>query len=769
MRVISRTFRTARGLVRRAVEMVRGRPRLMACDVVGRWSRVTSGRPIIRNEGRIEIGSRTRLTCDYGPVELRTAPGALLTIGSRTAINFATVIDASREIRIGDGVSIGPYCIIADSEVGSPPTPAADQTSAVLIDDGAWIASRVTLLPGSHVGAGTVVTAGSVVEGALPAGVVAGGTPARVLRRLDGVEAEDAVPEAESQPGATTATDAKAPTAPVAGGLLISDFTIDPLVRFLADGTPSLSAEVAGFGAVVPTLMAPASERTDFAVVWTRPEEALPSFRRAAAFEPVTDEQLVADAEQFARLVVQGLHGYGCVVVPTWTSPPWQRGRGPTDLRPGGIGWALTVANQALARALAEAPNAYVADAGRWVSLSGASAYGERSWYLGKIPFSDAVFRAAADDIGATVAAARGAARKLVVLDLDNTLWGGVVGDDGWEQLRLGGHDAAGEAFVEFQHALQALRRRGVLLAVVSKNEEATALEAIDRHEAMVLRRDDLVGWRINWSDKAANVAALAGDLNLGLQSVVFIDDNPHERARVREALPEVLVPDWPDDPTGFVRALSELTCFDTLSVTAEDLARTEMYAAEQQRAAMRVEVGSLDDWIRELEIVVTAEPLHRGNLTRATQLLNKTNQMNLRTRRMTETEFLEWADAPGHATWCVSVADRLGEAGLTGLVSVEADGDEAQLVDYVLSCRVMGRRVEDVMVVLAGQMASSLGSSALWAEHLPTAKNQPCRRFFDGSADFRSTADGVYRLDLAGGVGPPDGITIRSPGTVAR
>ena len=227
-------------------------------------------------------------------------------------------------------------------------------------------------------------------------------------------------------------------------------------------------------------------------------------------------------------------------------------------------------------------------DAQRWIAHSRESKQGQRLWYLGKIPYSDDVFGTVGREVVAATATIQGAARRLIVLDLDDTLWGGVVGDDGWESLRLGGHDSVGEAFVDFQRELRALSRRGILLALVSKNDEAVALEAIDRHSAMVLGRDDMVGWRINWSDKAANIVDLVASLNLGLQSVVFIDDSPYERARVRETLPEVLVPEWPTDPTDYVSTLTALTCFDTLTVSEEDRARTSMYAAERRRTLIK-------------------------------------------------------------------------------------------------------------------------------------------------------------------------------------
>jgi FkbH-like protein len=348
------------------------------------------------------------------------------------------------------------------------------------------------------------------------------------------------------------------------------------------------------------------------------------------------------------------------------------------------------------------------------------------------------------------------------VVDLDNTLWGGVVGDDGWEALRLGGHDSVGEAFVEFQKALLQLTSRGVLLAIVSKNDEAVALEAMDRHDAMVLRPADFVGWRINWDDKAANIASLVAELNLGLQSVVFIDDNPHERERVRLALPEVLVPDWPEEPTAYPRALRALGCFDQPAVTAEDSNRTALYASERQRENLLASIGSLDEWIRDLGVVVRAERLVPANVTRASQLLHKTNQMNLTTRRLTEAELLAWTNVEGHDTWCVTVSDRLGDAGLTGIVSVAVDGDTASLVDFVLSCRVMGRRVEPALLHLATVMAAALGARRLVAQVLPTPKNGPCRVFFDES-EFARTGDAIYEWDLAAAYPAPQDITIES------
>jgi FkbH-like protein len=763
-------YERARGAFYGTRQVLQGRRFLRACDAVGPMPRVMSGRLIVENHGYIELGERTRFMCEFAPLELRTSTGGRLTIGSRTGINYGTTIEAVESITIGERVDMGPYCVVSDSDTGTAQRPTEARSRPIVIEDDVWLASRVTVLPGSTIGRGSIITAGSVVSGAIPARVVAGGIPARVLRTVDSdaeLLAGPSAPIVESEDVDRTPTGMPSSSRDNSSillgcGLLVSDFTIEPLASALTDPSRSsrLEATVAPFGTVVPTLLAPESAGLDFAVVWTQPGEVLPAFRRIQEYEVTSETELVADVDKFAGLITKGLADYRTVIVPTWTRAPWHRGRGLTDSRPGGQGWALARVNQRLMTAFADSPNVFVLDAQRWLADGNDGGFSDRRWYLGKIPFEDAVFARAADDIVAAVATARGESRKLIVVDLDNTLWGGVVGDDGWESLRLGGHDGVGEAFVEFQHALGHLRKRGVLLAIVSKNEEAVALEAIDRHQAMVLDTNDFVGWRINWQDKATNIAELVADLGLGLQSVVFIDDNAHERARVRDALPEVLVPDWPDDPAQYARTLRAMSCFDTPHLTAEDLARTELYAVERQREELRGHVASFEEWLRELDVVVHVEPLRRDNLPRATQLLNKTNQLNLTTRRLSEGELWEWAQAPGQSTWCVSVRDRLGDAGLTGVVSIDTSGEPAEVVDFVLSCRVLGRRVEQAMTYVACELASRRGAQTIRATLLPTPKNMPCRRVFDGSG-FSTAEENVYTWTLATAYPEPDGITL--------
>jgi FkbH-like protein len=420
------------------------------------------------------------------------------------------------------------------------------------------------------------------------------------------------------------------------------------------------------------------------------------------------------------------------------------------DARPGGLSWALVVMNRRLMTRMADQTAVFVLDAQRWMAAAGRSGSSPRGWYLGKVAFQGEVLAEAARDVKAAVQGLIGRARKLLVLDLDDTLWGGIVGDVGWENLRLGGHDAQGEAFVDFQKAIKQLTRRGIVLAVVSKNTEAVALDAMRNHPAMVLRPEHLVGWRINWNDKARNIADLAAELNLGLHSVAFIDDNPLERARVRDALPEVLVPEWPEDALLYPSAFASLRCFDGPVISREDASRTAMYAANTERESLRRDVGSLDEWLLGLGLAVRVELLRPASLPRTVQLLNKTNQMNLSTRRLTESELSGWASGPGRAVWTFDVSDRFGDAGLTGIVSVTEDRGAARIVDFVLSCRVMGRRIEETMVHQAVEWARSVGLSRVDATYLPTAKNAPCHDFWRRSGFLANADDTQFSWDAA-------------------
>jgi FkbH-like protein len=523
--------------------------------------------------------------------------------------------------------------------------------------------------------------------------------------------------------------------------LLIADFNAANLAGLLEnDGEPPRVEPLEPASGPVVAPLADANhdawrEKPELVVIWTRPEATIASFQRLIAQSAVEPGQLLAEVDAYAGLIRGAAQRARWVLPVSWTLSPDLSGAGLGDWQPGrGLAHAVAAMNLRLADALDGSPNVHMLDAQRWVGAAGPDAFSPRLWYQGKIPFGHAVFEEAVRDIKAALRGLTGRSRKLIALDLDETLWGGIVGDVGWEGLRLGGHDAAGEAYVDFQEALKALTRRGVVLAIVSKNDEAVALEAIRRHPEMRLRLEDFAGWRISWDDKAKALEDLAAEVNLGLDAVVFIDDNPVERARIRESLPEVLVPEWPRHPMLYRHALASLRCFDQPALSDEDHSRTASYVAERERTGLRQRAGSAQEWLAGLGMTVTVERLDAGNLSRATQLLNKTNQMNLATRRMSDAELEAWASQPGRSVWAFRVSDRFGDSGLTGLASLQVAGERAQIVDFVLSCRVMGRHVEEVMTHWLVDRATRAGASETWAQYLPTAKNRPCLEFWKRS-----------------------------------
>lgn len=520
--------------------------------------------------------------------------------------------------------------------------------------------------------------------------------------------------------------------------ILISNFNVQNFAGYMNNDTdfPAVDAIPAPYGQVAPVLVQKDLEcwqnNPDFAVIWTQPENITESFNKMIRYENVLLKDILNEVDEYSSLLMNICTRVNSVFVPMWTFPSFHRVFGMLDMKTEtGLTNTLMRMNLRLSENLEKAPGIYLLNSQKWVEIAGKNAFAPNLWYMGKIPFGNEVFTEAVKDIKSALRGISGNSRKLVILDLDDTLWGGIVGDAGWENLTLGGHNHIGEAYADFQHALKSLTNRGILLGIASKNDEAVALEAINSHPEMVLKQDDFVGWRINWQDKAQNIADLVSDLNLGLQSVVFIDDNPAERARVRDALPEVLVPEWPEDKMMYKSTLLSLRCFDLPSVSTEDLARTKMYVSESRRKDLKKQVGSLDEWLHSLNIKVKIEELNDSNLQRTTQLLNKTNQMNLSTRRMAETELADWANQEQNRLWIFRVSDKFGDSGLTGIISVEINGERAQIVDFILSCRVMGRKIEETMLFTAIQYARSAGLNEVIAKHVPTAKNKPCLEFF--------------------------------------
>ncbi|MGH9534139.1 MAG: HAD-IIIC family phosphatase, partial [Terriglobales bacterium] len=424
--------------------------------------------------------------------------------------------------------------------------------------------------------------------------------------------------------------------------LLLGDTTLDPLVRALQESPedPPLEVTAAPYGQVFQILMNPAHPvwewKPDYLAVWTAPELTLPSFRAALRFEGVEAERVVGEAQEFAVAVSRAAERVRLAVVPSWILPAHERWVQSMTWRPNGIARLLARANLALAEAWSDERKILMLDAAHWQASLSRPSHDPRMYAVAKVLYTPAMLQKAAAEIRAVLRGSLGRARKVVVCDLDNTLWGGILGDEGVGGIRLGAPDPVGECFRSAQEALKALRARGVLLAICSKNDEKLALSAIDDHPGMVLRRRDLVAWRINWNQKADNVRSLAAELNLGLDSFVFLDDSPEERDQVRALLPEVLVPEVPPSPAAIAPLIATLDCFETVNLGAEDAGRTESYQAERSRraAAKGNGGGGIEGWLSSLGLRLQASPLNDLSLPRAAQLLNKTNQFNLALRR---------------------------------------------------------------------------------------------------------------------------------------
>jgi FkbH-like protein len=328
-----------------------------------------------------------------------------------------------------------------------------------------------------------------------------------------------------------------------------------------------------------------------------------------------------------------------------------------------------------------------------------------------------------AEHAAAVLAARLGLSRRVLVLDLDNTLWGGVIGDDGLEGIALGG-DRGGEAFVEFQAALKALTKRGILLAVASKNDAEVALRPFREHPEMVLREEDIACFVANWAPKSENIRTIAATLNLGLDAFTFLDDNPYERAEVRRALPEVDVPVLPEDPAGFCARLADYPDLEPAGFTEADRARAAQYRARAAAEALRGEAGSLEEYQASLNMQARIAPIAGVDMARVVQLINKTNQFNLTTIRRDRAGLEAFLARPGATGFSVRLADAFADHGLIAVALAEARDGALEIDTLLMSCRVLGRGVEALILAELAAHAEALGCDRVRGRFRPSGRN---------------------------------------------
>ncbi len=381
-------------------------------------------------------------------------------------------------------------------------------------------------------------------------------------------------------------------------------------------------------------------------------------------------------------------------------------------------------------------------------------------WHRAKQEISPSAAPLYGDLLGRIIAAKQGRSYKCLVMDLDNTLWGGVIGDDGLEGIVIGQGSALGEAFVAFQEYARELSRRGIILAVCSKNDEANALEPFEKHPEMVLRRGDIACFVANWTDKAANIRAIAAELNIGLDSLVFVDDNPFERTLVRQELPMVAVPEVGDDPVNYARIVADAGYFEGLAVTQEDRERSGQYQGNRLREALKSSATDLPSYLRGLEMRLVWRRFDQIGLSRTVQLINKTNQFNLTTRRYTEDDVLGVMRDNRAFGLQLRLLDRFGDNGIISIVigrmqeDATDEGGDLLIDTWLMSCRVLGRQVEPTTLNLVAEQAQRLGAKRLVGEYVPTKKNAMVKDHYAklGFTVDHEAADGSSRaiLDLA-------------------
>ncbi len=320
---------------------------------------------------------------------------------------------------------------------------------------------------------------------------------------------------------------------------------------------------------------------------------------------------------------------------------------------------------------------------------------------------------------------------KCVVLDLDNTLWGGVVGDDGPHGIAIGAH-GDGEAFFHFQSWLLSLKRRGILLTVCSKNDHENAVRPFTENPDMVLKLDDITVFVANWDNKADNIRSIRDTLEIGLDSMVFLDDNPFERNLVREFLPDLIVPELPEDPADYVRVISRLNLFETSSFSAEDVARSDLYKQEAGRRQLQSSFTSIDDYLASLQMIIEVVRFQPEKISRIAQLIQRSNQFNLTTHRYSEAECERMMrDGEGCLPLSATLSDRFGDHGLISIVILSPQPEELRITDWLMSCRVLTRGVEQFLMNRVVELARERGLARIAGEYIPTAKNAMVKDFY--------------------------------------
>jgi FkbH-like protein len=477
-------------------------------------------------------------------------------------------------------------------------------------------------------------------------------------------------------------------------------------------------------------------------------------------------------ARQYINAIRAGITQHsGAICIVQNLAPPPERVFGSLDRAvAGSIVDLVGAVNEAIAADVQDSPDVLFDVAGLAETVGLARWHSPEEWNLAKLPFASELLPLYADHVCRLIASASGRSRRCLVLDLDNTMWGGVIGDDGIAGIQLAQGDAAGEAYLEFQRYVLALRERGVVLAVSSKNDDAVARAPFRDHPEMLVKESHVAVFQANWNDKPTNIAAIARELSLGLESLVFVDDNPFERELVRQRLPQVAVVELPADPALYARTLSAAGYFELTKLSAEDLSRASFYDGNARRAELQKSVGNLDDYLASLQMEIVFQPFDEIGRARIAQLVNKSNQYNLTTRRYSEADVAEIGANPDCFTLQVRLLDSFGDNGMISVVIARGVGaDEWSIDTWLMSCRVLGRKVEHMVLHELLRHADACGARALVGTFIPTDRNGLVEDHYAklGFEQVSRAADGTttWRLPIGSTIAAAPPMRIRRSG----
>lgn len=436
-------------------------------------------------------------------------------------------------------------------------------------------------------------------------------------------------------------------------------------------------------------------------------------------------DQITGQVEQAAAFASKFQENYGAVTMLNTLAVPIDSYQSDADFTDNlSLRTNISIYNRKLTQSVSGTGN-FIFDIACLASMIGIGRWGKTDyWHLAKMPFAPSCIPAFSERFASLIAAYAGKSRRLLVLDCDNTLWGGVIGDDGIDGIKIGQGSAEGEAFLDIHRAALKLRSRGIVLAVSSKNTEDVALNVFKNHPDMFLREEDISVFKINWIDKAANIQDIAKTLDLGLQSFVFLDDNPAERERVRQALPEVAVPEVGDNPADYPAYLMQAGYFNSTFFSQEDSKRADMYSANAKRTETLNALGDMDSYLSSLDMKISMKPFDEIGRPRIAQLISKSNQFNLTTLRLSSSEVEEVEKNPESYDLQVRLTDKFGDNGMISVVIAKKTTKTWNIILWLMSCRVLGRRVEQQVLSKIVEDARAAGAESLTGEYIPSDRN---------------------------------------------